>query len=210
MLADWRNRLLGKPAFRAFAGRVWPFKLIARRQARRLFDLSAGFVYSQVYMACVSLDWFNRLADGPVPLATLADEAKLPADAARRLIKAASTLALTELRSGDQVALGSLGAAMIGDPGIAAMAAHHHLLYADMADPLALLRGERGDTALGDYWGYAKSAQPEQLAATDVASYSQLMADSQPMIAEQVLSAISLQPYRHILDVGGGVGAFLD
>lgn len=210
MLADVRNRLLGKPSFRAFAGRVWPFNLIARRQARRLFDISAGFVYSQVFMSCVALDWFNRLAEGPVAVATLADEARMPLVAAERLLRAANTLQLTESRRDGHVALGPLGAAMIGDPGIAAMAAHHHLLYRDMADPLALLRGECDDTALSRYWGYAKSDSPEALGADDVAPYSALMAASQPMIAEQVLAALSLRPYKHILDIGGGVGAFLE
>ncbi|MEO0575139.1 MAG: methyltransferase [Pseudomonadota bacterium] len=189
---------------------MWPFNLIARRQARRLFDLSAGFVYSQVYMSCVALDWFNRLAGGPVAIATLADEARLPIAAAQRLLRAAHTLQLTEPRAADSVALGPLGAAMIGDPGIAAMAAHHHLLYADMSDPLGLLRGEKSDTALSRYWGYATSATPEDLPADDVAPYSALMAASQPMIAEQVLAALSMKPYEHILDIGGGVGAFLD
>ena len=38
-------------------------------------------------------------------------------------------------------ALGPLGAAMVGNPGVAAMVEHHALLYADLADPVALLRG---------------------------------------------------------------------
>jgi len=41
------------------------------------------------------------------------------------------------------------------EPGIAAMIAHHDALYADLADPVALLRGERDTTALGAYWPYA-------------------------------------------------------
>ncbi len=52
-------------------------------------------------------------------------------------------------------ALADLGAAVIGNPGIAAMVEHHALLYADLADPVALLRGETGRTRLASYWPYA-------------------------------------------------------
>ena len=37
---------------------------IAERNARALFDLCAGFVYSQILFACVQLDLFRLLADG--------------------------------------------------------------------------------------------------------------------------------------------------
>ncbi|MEM9171608.1 MAG: methyltransferase [Pseudomonadota bacterium] len=208
-LADLRNRLLRNPRFRAFAGRVWPFRYIARRQARRLFDISAGFVYSQVLMSCVRLGWFEALADGPRALDELASEGRLSDAAVRRLARAAHSLDLTEARGREHIALGSLGAAMVGDAGIAAMAAHHEVLYADLHDPLALLRGEK-KAGLSDYWGYAGSESAERLQRESVAAYSRLMAASQPMIAEQVLDAYDFSGHRHLLDVGGGTGAFLD
>ena len=206
---DLRNRLLANPRFRAAAGRLWPFNLIARRRARQLFDISAGFVYSQVMMSCIELGWFERLRGGPCLLETLAADAGLAAPAAQRLAQAAHALRLTEARSGGRIALGPLGAAMIGDAGIAAMSSHHALLYADMAAPLALLRGENTNTQLGEYWGYATSTAPELLAAERTKAYSELMASSQPMIAEQVLTAFRFDAYEHVLDVGGGTGAFL-
>ena len=55
---------------------------------------------------------------------------------------------------GDRFALDDLGAAMIGNPSIAAFVAHHDLLYADLGDPVALLRGEV-DTNLSRFWPYA-------------------------------------------------------
>ena len=42
----WRNRLLSDPKFHRFAARFAPFQPIARGEARALFDLTAGFVYS--------------------------------------------------------------------------------------------------------------------------------------------------------------------
>ncbi|MEM8546702.1 MAG: methyltransferase [Pseudomonadota bacterium] len=208
-LSDVRNRLLRNTKFRSFAGRVWPFRLIARHQARRLFDLSAGFVYSQVLMCCVELGWFERLADGPRSLADLAADGRLPLAAAARLARAAHALDLTEARAGDAIALGPLGAALVGDAGIAAMAAHHRVLYTDLSDPLALLRGQKR-AGLADYWGYTGKDRPSALTEADATPYSELMGASQPMIAEQVLAAFPFQRFQHVLDVGGGNGAFLD
>ncbi|MFK8051643.1 MAG: methyltransferase [Woeseiaceae bacterium] len=207
-LSDLRNRWLSQPTFRAFFGKIWPFRLIARRRARQLFDLSAGFVYSKVLMSCVELDWFERLRTGPVALDQLAIESKLPVAAADRLAKAAVTLGLLEKRPSSMIALGPLGAAMIGDQGIAAMAAHHRLFYEDMRAPLALLRGDI-DSGLSQYWGYATSDDPASLSKGRVAEYSALMAASQPMIVEQVLASMKFDQFRHVMDVGGGTGAFL-
>lgn len=207
-LADLRNRWLSEPKFRAFFGKIWPFRLIARRRARQLFDISAGFVYSKVLMACIELDWFERLREGPVTSASLAEDAGLSVQAVERLVLAACALQLLEKRPEGCVALGALGAAMIGDQGIAAMATHHKLFYEDMSEPLSLLRGQE-QTGLGDYWGYAKTTDPTSLSQDRVAAYSELMAASQPMIAEQVLAATTFSRYKHLLDIGGGTGAFL-
>lgn len=160
-------------------------------------------------MTCIELDWFERLRDGPLTMAQLAHCSELGEAATRRLGLAAASLSLLERRGSDALALGPLGAAMIGDAGIAAMATHHRLFYADMADPLALLRGD-ADTRLGDYWGYASSDDPAMLSAERVRDYSRLMADSQPMIAEQVLAVWRFDRYRHHLDIGGGTGAFVN
>jgi demethylspheroidene O-methyltransferase len=102
--------------------------------------------------------------------------------------------------------LGALGAALIDNPGVTAMIEHHGLLYDDLRDPLALLRGETGQTALANYWPYAKG-EGEGAATPD--GYSALMAVSQRFVAAEVLAAYPLRRHRHLLDVGGGSGAFL-
>jgi demethylspheroidene O-methyltransferase len=89
------------------------------------------------------------------------------------------------------------------------MIEHHILLYADLRDPVALLRGTRTDTALADYWPYARRDRPDTLTADQVAGYSALMATSQAMIAGDVLDAYPLAAHRRLLDVGGGEGAFV-
>ncbi|NNM00634.1 MAG: methyltransferase, partial [Gammaproteobacteria bacterium] len=194
-----RDRLLGSRRFQRFAVANPITRPIARARARQLFDLCAGFVYSQVLSACVQLQLFETLADGPVDRDELSARLDLPGPALDRLIAAATALELTEARSDGAIGLGSLGAALLGNPGITAMVQHHALLYADLRDPVALLRGDTPATALGDYWSYTDPAAATQLTAEDVLDYSALMAASQPLIADEVLSVYSLASHQRLL-----------
>jgi demethylspheroidene O-methyltransferase len=128
----------------------------------------------------------------------------LPREGADRLVRAARSLDLLEARPGDRVALGRLGAAMVGDPGLAAMTRHHGLLYADLADPLAVLRGSKGD-ALSRFWGYGR----EQRTHGEPDAYSALMAATLPMVADEIFAAVDLARHARLMDVGGGEGAFI-
>ncbi len=205
----WVDRLLASPRFRAWAARFPLTRPIARRRARALFDLTAGFVYSQVLLACVRLDLFRILADGPQTGAALARRFALSPEASARLLEAAVSLRLVARRRGGRFGLGPLGAAMVGNDAVAAMIAHHPMLYGDLADPVALLRGERGATELGRYWAYARAERPSDLDAARVADYSALMAASQPLVAAEVLDAYRIDRHRCLLDMGGGDGVFL-
>jgi demethylspheroidene O-methyltransferase len=106
--------------------------------------------------------------------------------------------------------LGEQGAVFASNPGVQAMVRHHRLLYADLADPLALLRADRREpTALSRFWTYAGALQGAAERGTDTAEYSQLMAASQHFVADEVLASVSFRGARKLLDVGGGHGAFL-
>ena len=203
------SRLIGDPRFQKWAAAFPLTRPFARRSANRLFDICAGFVYSQVLYASVRCGLFDALAEGPLAITDLARAIELPPEATRRLVDAATALGLTARRSGDRVGLGQLGAAMLGNPGIARMVEHHAMLYRDLADPLPLLRGEVKDTELSRYWAYARSSEPSALHERQVAAYSDLMAASQNMIAQEVLSAYSIRRHRGLLDAGGGQGAFI-
>jgi demethylspheroidene O-methyltransferase len=89
------------------------------------------------------------------------------------------------------------------------MIEHHAMLYADLRDPVALLRGETGAGELASYWPYANAGKPAALGHDAIAPYTALMSASQPMIAQQVLHSYSFSHHRCLLDVGGGDGAFL-
>jgi demethylspheroidene O-methyltransferase len=210
-LGALRVRLVADPRFRRWAARFPPTRPVARRHARALFDLCAGFVYSQVLLACVRLRLFALLhAEGPSSVAALAPRLGLGEAAAARLLGAAASLGLLARRRDGRFALGPLGAAMVGDDGLAALVEHHAALYEDLRDPVALLRGERaGVGALARLWAYADAPRPAALGAAEVADYSALMAASQAMIAEEVLDAVPLAGRRCLMDVGGGEGVFL-
>jgi demethylspheroidene O-methyltransferase len=202
----WRDRLIGKAGFQRWAAAFPLTRSIARRQTRALFDLCAGFVYSQVLLACVRLDLFDLLRSGPLSSEEVSLRLGLTQRATERLLAAAASLRLVERRSHGRFGLGMLGAALVAQPGIAAMVEHHALLYGDLADPVALLRGDAAETALGGYWPYARS---REVSPDRAAAYSALMSVSQSLIADDVLDAFPLEGSRCLLDVGGGEGAFL-
>lgn len=208
-----RDAWLASPRFQRWAARRRLLRPIASRRASELFDLCAGFVYSQVLYACVRLRVFGLLKDGPLPFAELAQRLDLTEERARRLVDSATALSLLEDRGRGRVGLGVHGAALLGNPGVMAMIEHHRLLYADLADPVALLRAPSSDTALRRFWAYAGAAAegvpPEGVGDGDVAAYSTLMTASQPLVADDVLDTYSLAGHRCLMDVGGGEGRFL-
>jgi demethylspheroidene O-methyltransferase len=205
---DRRDRLLANPRFQQWAARFPLTRWISRRKARALFDLCAGFVYSQVLLACVRLGLLEALAEAPQSASEIAVRLRLDEDRAQRLLSAAAALRLVSRRSRGRYGLGELGAALLGNPAVRLLIEHHALLYADLADPVALLRGGPAETCLARYWPYVDAARPADLAAADVAPYTALMAASQSFIAGEVLGAYPVRRHRHLLDVGGGEGAF--
>ena len=138
----------------------------------------------------------------------------------QRLLAAASSIDLVEALPGDRWTLGQRGAALSTNQGALAMIEHHKIFYDDLADPIAMLKGGRGQGKLAAFWTYAPAAGQGLPAAADAASwqgggegavapYSALMAASQPMVAEQVLDAYDFSRHTCLMDVGGGHGAFL-
>jgi len=216
-LLGWRDRLLSSPAFHRAASGFPLTRPLAHRHAREVFDLVAGFVYSQVLAACVKLDLFRTLSHGPQSLSALAKRFEMSNEAAGRLLAAAQSLKLVEQRGVDasgepRYGLGRLGAPLVGNEAVIAMVEHHAVLYADLADPLALLRGSGPPPSLSDYYPYAAdeaSTRAAEISPEKVASYSRLMSASQPLVAAEILDAFSFNGYRHLLDVGGGEGRFL-
>jgi len=208
---DWRHRTVARPGFQRWAAAFPLTRPIARREARELFDLVAGFVYSQVLLACVRLNVFELLAAGPLEANDLAAKLDLGAEGADRLVAAAVSLELLERRSGGRVALGRLGAPLVGNRAVVSMIEHHATLYTDLTDPVALLRRE-GRPSMAGYWPYAATdggPSPAALSPERVAEYSALMSASQPLVTHEVTQAYRFDRHRVLLDVGGGEGSFI-
>lgn len=209
-----RDRLTGSAEFRRWASRFFLTRWIARRHAKALFDLNTGFVYTQVLQACVRLDVFEILRAGPLSLTQLSHRLALAPDRCRVLMRAAESLNLLESRSieGNQewFGLGFLGAALLDNPAVLGMVRHHALFYRDLVDPIALLKGET-EPLLKQYWAYSgiDPLQSHGLNAQEVASYSELMSASQPLVVDQVLDVYPFQNHQIVMDIGGGEGSFI-
>ncbi|WP_237480425.1 acetylserotonin O-methyltransferase [Lichenibacterium dinghuense] len=197
------------PGLVAFATRFPLSRPIARARAGAVFDLCAGFVYSQVLVAAVRLGLFEALRAGPRTTADLAGALRLPEAGARRLLEAAASLRLAARAGRDRYRLGPLGRAVLLDPGITAMVEHHAMLYRDLADPVALLRGERGERALGAFWSYSEAEDASGHGRERTLAYTRLMSASQAMVSREVVRAYPFACHRRMVDVAGGDGTFL-
>ena len=203
----WRDRQLASRGFQDLSLSLPLIGRVARRRSHELWDLTAGFVHAQVLRACVELDLFERLAAGPRSPEALAAEIAVPVERAVRLFDAAVSLGLME-RHGGLYRLGQLGAAYRGVPGLGEMIRHHDILYRDLSDPVALLRGESAPE-LARFWGYVGGRRTHALGAEETGPYTRLMAATQAMISAEVLASYRFARHRHLMDVGGGDGSFL-
>jgi demethylspheroidene O-methyltransferase len=190
-------------------------RLVTRIRARKVFDLMAGFVYSQVLLACVRLRLLETVAERPCTLDELAQATQLPAAGLQRLLQSAVALELLELRSRGRYGLGPLGAPVAGHAGIRAMIEHHAVLYQDMQDPVALLQASGQAGEMAKYWPYALDDADKAKAAADALQaekyqrYSNLMSASQPFVVDEILASYRFDAHQEVLDVGGGQGTFL-
>lgn len=207
-LAEWRNRLLLSARFQAFASAFPLTRPVARSSAADLFQLCAGFAYSQILLAAVDLGLLEVLREAPASASDLSRKFDFPVEGMERLVKAAAALKLAEPRSGGRYGLGLRGAALLGNPSVLEMVRHHRYFYADLADPVALLRDRPKGGALATFWGYPGEGGQAAVTGDVAAPYSALMAATQAFIASEILDAYPVDRHRALLDIGGGSGAF--
>ena len=207
MTASLVLRLASSRAFQTWAARVPILRRIARYEGAQVFDLVQGFVRAQVLAALVDLDILAQLKSGPATVAHLANRAGLAEGRMQVLCQAGAGIGLMRRLRDGRFALRMRGASLLAVPGLVGMIRHHSAFYSDLADPAALLRGQ-GDTQLSQVWPYVFGAGAAEDPAR-AARYSALMADSQALVAEEVLAHVSLRSTARLLDVGGGTGAFL-
>ena len=211
-LLIWKDQQIAKRGFQRLAASLPLVRGISKARANDVFDLMAGFVYSQLLLACVQVDLFKKLADGPKTKEELARLIPLPMKGLERLLLGAESLELLELRSHQRFGLGRLGAPLVGNDALCSMILHHAALYEDLRDPLALLGGSSQKKNLERYWPYITEQDEELKSLSDsekVAEYSQLMSDSLPLVADEVIDAYDFSRHVRHLDIGGGQGTFL-
>lgn len=204
---NWLLRLAASRRFQAWAGRMPILRRIARAEGAALFDVVAGFVNSQMLMALVDLHVLHKLQDGPQSTEILARLCAVPPARMQVLLQAGAGLRLLRRRRDGRFALTVRGASLLAVPGLQAMILHHRALYQDLTDPTAFLR-DGTDTHLARFWPYVFGAAGA-VDPTVTATYSDLMAESQVLVAEDVLSLVDFAGVNRLLDVGGGTGAFL-
>lgn len=203
---SWANRLIASRKFQKWAAHFPLTRRLVRKEGEALFDLLAGFCHSQILMALVKLDVLGALMEQPQTARALAHRCAVPPERMDVLLRAAVALGLIKRKGADRFALARSGAALMGVPGLTQMISHHDVLYRDLADPVAFFRGEV-ETELAAFWPYVfGGAMDPDVAAT----YSDLMAQSQVLVAEDTLQAVSFKDTGCLMDVGGGTGAFLE
>jgi len=205
---NWRNAKLADADFHRWARRNPLTRYIARRRARSIFDLCAGFVYSQTLSACVELKLLQLLSNGAKTSQFIAKQCDLEQDACDVLVRSAVSLKLLQAVDQTRYGLGVHGAALLANPGVLKMVEHHAFFYRDLKDPVSLLRREEPTTMLSMFWNY--SGQDNGVGnAMDSSAYTELMSASQSLIAEQILDCYSFRAHQCLLDVGGSDGTFL-
>jgi len=204
----WRLDKVASADFQRWAAKFRLTRGIARRDSERVYDLVAGFVYSQTLLACTEIGVLQTLQSGPQTARTLGRTHGLPQERMETLCQAASSIGLMVRLADGGYRLGRLGAAALGVPGLDQMIKHHKVFFRDMADPVALLEGDR-DTELSKFWPYV-TGQTGNSDPQIAAEYSRLMATSQDLVADETLDAVSLAGISRLMDVGGGTGVFLE
>ncbi len=217
-LDAWLDRLMTSDTVYRWAVSNPLTRWVVQRRAHQVFDLMAGFVYSQVLLACVRLRIFEMVAQSPRSLDELSQKCQIPASTLQRLLESAKALRLLEQRSEGRYGLGPLGAPIAGHAGIRAMIEHHAVLYQDMQDPIALLKDQLPKNQMAEYWPYAAGENAENPTAAHtsrqwqpemVSRYSDLMSSSQPFVVDEVLAMYPFGQHRLMMDVGGGQGTFV-
>jgi demethylspheroidene O-methyltransferase len=216
-VARIRDFVLAKPSRQRWFMRIPFVAAYVRRQSREVFDLLAGFTYTQTLLATVELGWLDRLRpDLRLSTSALARIAGLSTEAALRLANAAAAIGLLQEAGPSRVetgesewVLGDHGAVIAASPAMMALVRHHKSVYRDLSDPVALLRGELPQSELRSTWAYVNHrGTGRRLDEQSVAPYSALMDSSQPLVSEQVLQAYDFSGHRHLMDMGGGMARF--
>ena len=210
----WIETKISSPDFQRKMASLPILRYFVRRDAEKIYDLVAGFVYSQILFLVVRLGILQQLKGSSKSILELSKMHNISKKNMKILCDAA--VAINLLRSNykhsqfeNRYFLGRLGAEILGVPGLEQMILHHEMFYRDMSKPLELLKSQ-SKTELSQYWPYVLSAGGKKEISSKVARvYSDLMASSQALVCQETLRLVDFGKFDVVMDVGGGNGTFL-
>ena len=228
--SGWRgnfiNRIVANSKFQRWAVQCPLTRRLACHEGVKLFDIVQGFVKSQTLFALVELDVFRLLRSGPMTSEQLGRKLHITTDRMQVLLQAGAAMGFLRRCRGSRFRLAQRGAMLLGVPGLEAIIRHHRAFYRDLEDPVALFREPKMRTELSEFWPYVLrnlSQSHLEMARSETARdanrdvdpqaasmYSDLMAQSQQLVALDTLEIISLKGVTKLLDIGGGTGTFLE
>jgi len=198
--------LLANQSLQNKISRLPMLRRFARRDGEAVFDIMMGFINSQVLMALVRMGIFAHLSEQSAEVDELAHICDAPVDRIEILCRAGVALGLLKMRK-SHVRLSRKGAVFAAVPGLSQLVDHHDILYQDLSNPQDFFRGMT-DPSLAQFWPYVFT-QGTDLSIQDTQRYSELMTDTQNLVAHDTLCDLDIGAAKSWLDVGGGSGAFI-
>lgn len=206
IFTNWMNNLVAKPSFHSLIKKIPIIRRLAFIDGKIIYDLVAGFVYSQVLLAVIELKLIDFLISGKRKIDEISRFTGLPDDKCILLCNAAASVGILKKNKDSSYRLTRIGAAIKGVSGLDKMILHHKIFYRDLIDPVKLLKNSF-NTELRNFWTYVPSNK--KITKEEAKTYSELMGVSQYIVAEETLSLLNLNSFKSLLDVGGGNGTFI-
>ena len=119
-----REKILLNYKTRTFFENLFILKPIIRSQAEQVFDLVSGFVYSQILYACVSLELFEKLREGPLTLVEISKSCDIEITEMEILVEGAIAIGLLEKRERNTIGLGVKGMMVTEIKGFGSQSGH--------------------------------------------------------------------------------------
>ena len=201
-----KNNLFRSQKFHKIIAKLPILSGIAKREGEDIFKLMAGFVATQILYVWVQTGALQKLASKPYSAAMLSSVWGFDLERSEILCRAGEAIGLVIEKKGSY-RLTRKGAVLIGLPGVTALIEHHKILYQDLLNPVRFFKGVE-ETQLSKFWPYVFGGGMD-LKSSEVEKYSDLMSESQHLVAADTLAAVNIPSVCRFLDVGGGKGTFV-
>ena len=132
IFSNWLNNLVAKPSFHSFIKKIPIIRQLAFNEGEKIYDLVAGFVYSQILLAFIELSLIDFFISGRKSIDEITKYTGLSSNKCLLLCNAATSIGLLKKRRDSTFKLTRLGAAIKGVRGLDKMILHHKIFYRDL------------------------------------------------------------------------------